>query len=199
MSEINVLKVLDELKGKVDEYDVKPLMLKSIRSEFYKTHGVYPDEHTINLKETIEATSKDLVSRYTTVYGDMETARLFYQFHPHQYAFRASENSVCVSNDLILHHYSNLSNSSILEIVKYGINGKFDKDLAEINKLLDTCVPRISYYNRMWLLTLPEKVSIKSFKNGKVTVTGLTTEMKKRIVDGFGIVEKYRNASLFTL
>ncbi len=193
MSEINITKVLDELKDNIDEYDIKPLMIKAIRSNFYQSYGIYPDERIINLKETIEATNKNLVSRYTTTYGSLVTARIFYELYPYQYAYRVDKEE---NEDLILHHYSNLSNSSILSIVRYGINGKFDKDLAEINKLLDEHSPRIVYDSRMWTLPLTEKVTIKSFKSGKVVVSGLTDEQKNRIVAGFEIVAKYRNATI---
>ena len=193
MTVINIPKTLDELKNEVDEYDIKPLMLKVIKSKFYATYGICPDEKVINLGETIADSIYELAKKYIITYGSLETTRLFYQFYPYQYAYRADENKY--NRDLILHHYSNLSNSSILEIVRYGIYGVFDKDLSVINKLLDEHNPRITYDSRMWLLSI-EKVTIKSFKNGKVVVSGLTNEQRNRIINGFETVAKYRNVTI---
>lgn len=193
MSEINVSKVLDELKNQIDEYDIKPLMLKTVRSKFYATYGIYPDERIVNLEETIEKSIQQLRARYIKAFGNLDTARLFYQMQRYQYAYRGADNEN--TKDLILHHYSSLDNSSILFIIRYGINGAFDKNFGIVDKFLDEHEPKIMYDSRIWTLKLGN-VSIKSFKNGKVVISGLMDEQKNRIISGFETVTKYQNVTV---
>ena len=185
---INKNNILDELKNSsIDEYDLKPLVLKAIRNDFSKLTNIYIDDSKINIDESIKQSVKSLYDRYVKAYDTLENAQLFYQFND----IKIGLNEI---NDIVeFKRYYQSSNHDIFFMLRYAINGVFDKDYHETILLEDT--NKIGYS----LLNFDIKIGgirVKSFINGKIKIYGLTNEQKERIQKGFDIVKKYRNVTV---
>lgn len=190
---MNVNKVLEELKTcGVDEYDIRDVAVKAIRKEFSKRYKIYLNDKSIDRWNinTIEESIKSIYDKHIKIFGDMETARVFYEF----ISLRCSLHHI-TDKDIEIGRYTNSSNAEIINIVRYSITGNIEMDYSEAYKVLDNHVPRIKHDMHMFELHI-DNVKIKSFKNGKVQITGLTQEQKDRLRYGFDVAEKYRNVQI---
>lgn len=199
--------VLDELKTMdIQDYQIRDIIKSRIRDMFYKHHNIYLDDKTISnefndwtTESNINLSVVNLSLKVAKAFESLDNAKIFYELEHYQYVLREINDKF-----VEFHRYNHLGNKDILFIVKYAITNTFDKDYAIINKILDEHNPIIKYDNYQWLIalgkneidSLNDKVTIKSFKNGKITIAGLTNEQKERIQKGFDIVKKYRNVTV---
>jgi hypothetical protein len=192
---MDVNKVLDELKGKVDEYDLKEIAFKAIRKEFYAQHDIYINDRHVDkyMINTISDELNKLSELMVKDFGSMDIARIFYHL--------VDKRNMCypeISTDkgiLTLHKGYQISNSDILYVIRYSLNGQFDKDYAAINKITED--NKLSYNTTGYEIKVNELIKVKSFKNGKILIYGLSTDQIKTITDGFKIVDEFKNKVIY--
>ena len=190
---IDINKVLEELKDcRIDEYDLKPLMIKGIRAKFRP--DLYPDENQIVLLTCIEDSYEATKQKYIEQFDTYENAVLWHEI-----------KRIC--NDLSLRddekggmmirryeRYSTTGYAEIVQLIRYAVLGIFDPDLAEAHKITDELRTKDGcLYSDIEATTFNVlKIKVQTFKNRKTIICGLTDKQRKRIVDAFAHYEKYR-------
>lgn len=200
---MDVKTVLEELKtAGISWHDLIDVTERTVKRQYKQKYGIYPEDRELDKYNivTIESEINRIHKKHIAVFGDMGTAKTFYEFKGLRFSLESIDDKT-----VNFHRWSQSSNAEIIHLVRYAIFGAFDEDYKEVNNLLDNHDPRINYNSMMWELSInltgenaktwdiKQVVTVKSFKNGKIKITGLTAEQKDRIKAGFDIVEKYRN------
>jgi len=195
---MNINKVLDELKAVgLDEYDLREVAVKAIRKEFSKRHDIYLGEKEIDAWNinTIEESLKTVYDNQVMAFGSIDNANIYYNFKDLSMRIDSFTDKA-----IELHRYSMSDNARFVYLLRYAINGTFDKDYHDTNELLDGKTPlnlvRINYDNHHFELKVSESVKVKSFKNGKIIVTGLNKEQADRLKYGLNVVNKFNHNNI---
>ena len=192
MTKININKVLDELKDKIDEYDIKPLYLKTVRNMFYSQHDIYVDEKNIIVCEDIKTSLDDLKERHIATYESLNNARLFYRFKDVRYTLKMVEH--IVNDNIILHRYGYINNNDLIWFISGVLKRSFDKGYQESDVILKT--NNLLSDNPKFKIHLDKSIILESFMNGKITISGLSQEQKDNILYGYDLVKKYQHSKL---
>ena len=188
---MNINEILEELKHcNLSEYDIRSLATYQIRNIVYQKTGYYLNERDIDINQNISMSVNAMIKRLITAYDSIDNANICYHLSGYRYAIREINDN----GTMELYHSFHISNDIILFIVRYAINGTFDKDYAIIHKMQEE--NNIKYDDRKYYLKVNPAVSIESFKNGKVIVKGLSAEHITRIRNAYEITKKYLNVKI---
>lgn len=191
MTSININETLEQLKEcDVREWDLKQLLIRGIQFTFKPDIYLTEDQIVVrtNISDSFDATMEQLVESYDSFQNAIKWNNL-----------KHICNRLSLQNDekngMSIRRWEGLGTQypEIVQLVRYAVLNKFDKDLTEAHEITDAL--RIK---NGCMYEDPEAVKfevlgieIQAYKNRKTIICGLADEQHDRIVDAFEFYEKY--------
>ena len=191
MISINVNEVLEELKiCNINEYDIESAMLRGIKTKFHP--DLYPDETQVELRTTIKESYEATKQKYIEQFDTYENAIKWHNLKHMCCRLSVLDDE---KKGMAIRRWGGLDTQypEIVQLVRYAVLNKFDKDLTEAHEITDALRIKNGY-----MYEDPEAIKfevmgieIQAYKNRKTIIRGLTSEQHDRIVDAFAFYEKY--------